>query len=135
MKSIREMMTLCFRAEFVDSDDLVTRLSFLDRDGETSEHYFIMDRSEDSPEEGAPDMGNVYIERDDQCWGGYGGIDRVILERSGLTLRLGPRMADQMGGHEAIRITFDLGDSEFDKVHRVLGAIMRGYESQLQCLI
>jgi hypothetical protein len=103
-----ETMAFGFRAEFVDADQLVSRLSFLDRDDETSEHYFIMDRSEESPEEAVTDMGNVYIERDDQCWGGYGGIDRVVLERNCLTLQLGPRMAEQMGGHEAIRISFDL---------------------------
>jgi Immunity protein 10 len=108
-------MAYGFHAEFVDADDLVARLSFSDRDDETSEHYFIMDRSEDSPEETVPNMGNVYIERDDQCWGRFGGIDRVILERNCLTLQLEPRMADQMGGHNAIRITFDLGDSGFYK--------------------
>jgi hypothetical protein len=128
-------MAFGFHAEFVDADDLVARLSFLDRDDETSEHYFIMDRSEASAEEAVPDMGNVYIERDDQCWGSYGGIDRVILERNRLTLRLGPPISDRMGGHEAIRITFDLGGSDFDKVRRVLGLIMRGYESQLECLV
>jgi hypothetical protein len=128
-------MAFGFHAEFVDADDLVARLSFLDRDDETSEHYFIMDRSEDSREEAVTDMGNVYIERDDQCWGGYGGIDRVVLERNCLTLQLGPRMAEQMGGHEAIRISFDLGCSDFDKVRHVLGLIMRGYERQLECLV
>jgi hypothetical protein len=42
-------------------------------------------------------------------------------------------MADQMGGHDAIRITFDLADSQFYKFRRVLGLIMRGYENQLEC--
>jgi hypothetical protein len=71
-------MAFAFNAEFVDADDVAARLSFLERNDETNEHYFIMDRSEDSPEEAHPDMGNVYIEREDQCWGGYGGIERVV---------------------------------------------------------
>lgn len=90
-----------------------------------------MDRSEESPEESVPDMANVYIERDDQGWGGYGGIDRVILERDGLTLHLSPRMATQMGEHETIRVGFTLRDSEFRELRYVLSLIMRGYESQL----
>jgi hypothetical protein len=90
-------MAFGFHATFVHSDDRPPRLSFLDRDDESSEHYFIMDRSEDTPEKAVPDMENVYIERDDQLWGGYGGIERVLLDRERLTLRLGTRMATQMG--------------------------------------
>ncbi len=123
-----------FHAGLVHSDGLVRRLSFADRDDESGEHYFVMDRSEESPEYAVPDMDNVYIERDDQCWGGYGGIDRVILDRSSLALHLGPRMATQMGGHEIIRVSFTLEDPEFLRLRQVLGLIMRGYESQLELL-
>ena len=126
-------MAFGFHAELVDVDEVAARLSFLDRNDETSEHYFIMDRSELSPEGSVPNMGDVYIERDDQCWGGYGGIDRVILERNCLTLRLGPHTANQLGGHDEIRIAFDLREAEFDQLMRVLGFIMRGHENQLEC--
>jgi hypothetical protein len=131
-------MAFGFHAVCVVADDVtvpVAYLAFYDRNDMTCEHYFIMDRSEDSPEGAVPDMENIYIERDDQGWGGYGGIDRVILERNGLTLRLGPRMADQMGEHDTIGITFDLGDPDFEKVRRVPERLMRGYESRWDCLV
>ena len=86
--------------------------AFADRNDESGEHYFLMDRSEELPDEAVPDMENVYIERDDQCWGGYGGIERVVLGRGSLTLHLGEWMATRMGGHEVIRVSFDVPDSD-----------------------
>lgn len=94
-----------------------------------------MDRSEESTQEAVADMDNVYIERDDQGWGGFGGIKRVILERDSLTLHLSPKMATQMGRHRIIRINFRLSNTDFKNLRRVLCLIMRGYESQLELLV
>src|SRR5579862_2884678 len=125
-------MAFGFHAAFVDSDAQCRRLSFADQFDDTSEHYFIMDRSEESPEEAMPNMDNVHIERDDQQWGGFGGINRVVLERDSLTLYLGPKMATRMGRHKTIRISFTLKATEFKKLRFVLTLIMCGYESQLE---
>ena len=121
-----------FHAGFVHVDDLVRRLSFADRNDPSGNHYFIMGCSEESEEEAVADMKNVYIERDDQCWGGYGGIVSVILERDSLTLHLTSQMATRMGGHEVIRVTFVLRDAEFRELRQVLTFVMAGYESQLE---
>lgn len=75
-------------------------------------------------------MENVYIERDDQAWGGYGGIERVALTRDSLTLHLGGRMAKQLGGHDSIRVSFEVPDPAFLELRHVLDLIMRGYESR-----
>jgi hypothetical protein len=40
-----ENILFCVYAEFIHADALVVRLSFLDRDDETSAHYFIMNRT------------------------------------------------------------------------------------------
>src|SRR5438128_295352 len=106
-------MEFTFHAGWVHSDDVAIRLAFADRNNEMGEHYFVMDRAENSQEEVLPDMENVYIERDDQGWGGYGGIEQVVLERNRLIVQLGPRMATRMGEHEQIRVTFDLTESAF----------------------
>jgi hypothetical protein len=125
-------MAFGFHADFVHVDDLCRRLSFADRNDESGEHYFIMDRSEDSPDEAVPDMDNVYIERDDQGWGGYGDIERVILARESLTLQLGARMATQLGGHDTVQVSFDVSDVVFRELQNVLALIMRGYESRME---
>jgi hypothetical protein len=124
-----------FHANVICADKLCRRLSFTDRNAHSGEHYFIMDRSEETPEVAVPDLENIFIERDDQQWGGYGGIQRVILERKSLTLHLGPRMAIQMGEHDSIRISFAANDDEFCELRQVLGLIMKGYESQLEFLV
>ena len=125
-------MEFGFHAGFVHADDLCRRLSFADRNDESAEHYFIVDRSEESPNEAVPGMENVYIERDDQIWGGYGDIERVILARDYLTLQLGERMATQIGGRDSIRVSFEIPDSEFRDLRHVLELIMRGYGEKLE---
>ena len=123
-------MSLTFHANLVYPDSLCRRLSFLDRDDEASEHYLIFDRSEDSPDEPIPGMANVYLERDDQGWGGYGGIESAMLGRSHLTFRLTSKMAKTMGGHDTIRVTFDVAAEQWDTIRSVASLIMKGYESQ-----
>ena len=124
-------MPLEFHAGVVHSDRLCRRLSFADRDDDSGKQYFIIDRSEQS-NEAVHDMDDVYIERDDQRWGGYGGIERVVLERDRLTLQFDPRMATRMGEHDSIRITFAVSDDDFGNMRYVLGCIMRGYEPRLE---
>jgi hypothetical protein len=119
-----------FHAGFLHSDADARRLSFADRNDEQGQHYFIIDRSEESPEEVVPDLRNVYIELDDQCGGGYGGIEHVVLQRESLTVRLGPRWAL---GDDEVRITFMVSDPDFEELLRVMRLILRGYEDHLEC--
>ncbi len=95
-------------------------------------HYFSIQRSEESPVEPVLDVANVYIELDDQCWGGYGGIKRVSLERTAFTLVVSPRMIPHMRGHDGVRVTFELREPEFVAVRHVLQQLLRGYEQLLQ---
>jgi hypothetical protein len=55
-----------------------------------------------------------------------------MLTRDALSLHLDERMATRMGGHDTIRVGFDLSDAVFRKLRHVPGLIMRGYESQLE---
>jgi hypothetical protein len=131
-------MAFGFHAEYVASGDVELCLSFADwNDADWNEkeakHYFVMMRSEESPEEAVPDMQNVYIERDDQCWGGYGGIERIVLERDSLAVHLAPRMATRMGQHDEIHVSFTINDADFHELRHVLHLIMRGYEDKLEC--
>ncbi|MBI3409882.1 MAG: hypothetical protein HY040_16205 [Planctomycetes bacterium] len=121
-----------FHAEVVDCDNVANRLSFAESGTEQFGHYLVVDRAENPASEAAPDMEDVYIERDDQMWGGYGGIERLILTRDALTLYLGPRMTRIMGSFSEIRVRFSLNDNQFQTLHVVLGHILHGYESRLE---
>jgi hypothetical protein len=95
------------------------------------EHYFTIQRSEESPEQALPDVRNVYIELDNQGCGGYGGIRSVVLQRPAFTVLVTPRMVPYMRGHDGVRISFDLRDREFRSVRRALQRLLRGYEGLL----
>ncbi|WP_377473608.1 MAG: hypothetical protein P2A85_15590 [Microcoleus anatoxicus] len=115
--------------EFIESN-LYIGLSELDGDG----HYFIMTREETSTEEALPNRENIYIELDDQCWGGNGGIDLIALSREKFTIYLNVPMAPIIGFDE-IQITFLIDDdSEFQEFRKVLQEIMRGYEDRLNLI-
>ena len=95
-------------------------------------HYLVLQRDEENPEAVLGDVENIYIERDDQQFGGYGGIELVVLERDRLTLNLTPRMAKQMGHHDSLTVTFVADDSLFANVREVLKPVFRGYDARVR---
>lgn len=128
-------MRFSFHALFVDSDQECCRLSFADRNDGNGEHYFIMDRLEESPDEALPDMANVYTEMDDQGGGGFGGIRHVVLERDTLTVQYNSKhnfLVVGTGMCRSIQISYALNEDQFLDLRDVLKLIMRGYESQLE---
>jgi len=121
-------MAFEFEATLVVPDTTAESLSFADRP-ENHQHYLIIQRDEESRDAVMPDMENVYVERDDQLFGGYGGIESVLLSRTRLMLRLTPRMARQMGHHDTVSVGF--GEDFSRQVDELVGLIFRGYESRV----
>jgi hypothetical protein len=126
------MKLFSFHAELVWYDEVSLCISFADKATE-HEHYFTIQRSEPL-DELAIDTSNVYIELDDQCWGGYGGIERVSLERTGFTLILGFGKGPDLHGSDGVWITFDLPNEEFQVLCRVLQKLLREYDSLLRII-
>jgi hypothetical protein len=121
-----------FRAELVVPDRSQQSLSFADH-LQSPKHYLVLQRDEENAEATLSDVENVYIERDDQQFGGYGGIESVVLERDRLTLNLTPRMAKQMGHQDALTVTFAADDQLFENVREALKLVFRGYDSRVKC--
>jgi hypothetical protein len=117
-----------FEAALVDSDTAAERLSFADHPDD-QQHYLVIQRDEESADDVLPDMENVYVERDDQQFGGYGGIESVSLTNTRLTLRLTPRMTRQMGLHDTLSVGFQ--EDSFREVDGMVRLIFRGYESRV----
>ena len=120
-----------FRAAHVYPDPVAVRLSFEGEPANDDPHYLIIDRSEDSPDEPLPDAENIYVERDDQQFGGYGGITSVTLTRGRLTISLTPRMAVRMGRHETLGVSFADDQTTFREVASVLKLIFREYPDRV----
>ena len=95
----------------------------------TTEQYLWLQRDECSESEVLPHIGNVWVERDDQQWGGSGGITEVELRRDCLSLRLTSEKAEYMGGYDEFRVRLDLSDEAFRRVREQLLRVLVGYES------
>ena len=121
-------MAFEFEAELVVPDARQESLSFADR-RENHQHYLIIQRDEEARDDVLPDVENVYVERDDQQFGGYGGIEAVTLGSRRLTLRLTPRMANQMGHHDTLSVGF--AEDSLRDVDKLVTLIFRGYESRV----
>ena len=124
-------MKLNFGAIDFEIDPVDLRVGF--SDGEDGEHYFLIQRDDESTEEVLPNRENIYTELDDQCWGGNGGIDLIACSQSRFTIHLGEPIAPRIGYNE-ISITFSLNDSEFQELRKVLQKIMKGYEDRLNLI-
>lgn len=121
-------MAFEFEAALVIPDTRAESLSFADQP-EDHQHYLIIQRDEDARDDVLPDVENVYIERDDQQFGGYGGIESVALNKGRLTLRLSPRMARQMGHHDSLSVAFP--EECFQQVDELVRLIFRGDEPRV----
>jgi hypothetical protein len=106
-------------------------LAFADQE---ENHYVVLAREDTLGSEARPDLGNIYVERDDHCWGGYGGIDLVSLRRRSLTVALSAKMAVRVGNYTMLRVSFDIDDTRLHSVRDCLVKIMQGHEAQLQLL-
>ncbi len=115
-----------FIAPYFEFDPVSLFLGFVNED---TKQYFWMQREEESLDRAMPDVSDVWIERDDQQWGGTGGIVHVLLYRDSLSIELTSEMAKHMGGYDSIRVVFSVTDVEFDQIRKQLRRVMRGYES------
>ncbi|MBE9123104.1 hypothetical protein IQ269_20445 [Tychonema sp. LEGE 07199] len=102
--------------------------------GEDNEHYFVMQRHEFHKEDALPNLGSVYSEIDDQCWGEYGGIKEVTLNRERLIVHFDPSRPNPHINYDEVRIAFSVNDSEFQKLQNTLQKIMLGYEDRLNLI-
>jgi hypothetical protein len=126
-------MAFHFEAALVIPDAENQSLSFADR-REDHVHYLIIQRDQESPDAVLPDAENLYVERDDQQFGGYGGIECVTLSRHRLSLKLTPRMARKMGHHDTLSVGFAEADDSFGRIDQLVELIFRGYESRVERL-
>ena len=122
-------MVFQFNASQFDFDFVALYIAFSNE--EKGQHYFLMQREEDSLESTLPNMDNIYIELDDQGWGGYGGIDAVILTPNSLTVKFNQKMTKIMGNYSSIKVTFTMNNLQFQNLESLLRKIMFGYAEKL----
>jgi hypothetical protein len=116
--------TIRFKADDVELDPQVGFIGFADS---TSEHYFWMQLGE--TEDGlSPNKDEIWLERDDQQWGGHGSDWRITLTRH--TCSVDTRQLPWMACN-SIEIEFSLDDGQFQSLKELLQAVMLGCSSDL----
>lgn len=123
-----KLMVLKFFAGEFEANHVDLRIGFSEE--EDGEHYFLMQRDDESTEEVLTNLENIYTELDDQCWGQNGGIDWVTLNQNQFIVHFDSLTATRIG-YDEIQIIFSLDDSDFQELRNVLQKIMRGYEDKL----
>ncbi|WP_373535221.1 hypothetical protein [Microcoleus sp.] len=129
------MMVFELFAQLVGIEDPFS-IGFSSEEDEDSEnyHYFVMERNEFYKKAPPPNLGCVYWEIDDQCWGEYGGIKEVTLNRERLIVHFDPSRPNPHINYDEVRIAFSVNDSEFQKLQNTLQKIMLGYEDRLNLI-
>jgi hypothetical protein len=74
-----------------------------------------------------PGMDRVYIERNEQSRGGYGGIRQFDLYRDRVSVALDDTMGKRLGG-DLFEITFQVDEDRFSSLRSGLAAVFRGCE-------
>ena len=116
---------IVFRADDVALDPRVGFIGFSDT---TGGRYFWLQPGETA--DGISSRKNeIWLERDDQQWGGSGGDWTIHLSRNSLTIdtRTLPWMAC-----ETIAIQYDLDDAQYERLKALFEKVMAGCPSDLR---
>ena len=102
----------------------VLTVGFADAQFETQE-YLLFQRFVD-PEEIDDDEDGVYVERDGQQYGTYGGIEKFVLSRQDAQLFLIAETAQSLGTEQEISISFSATDEQFEQLKTDFELIFAG---------
>jgi hypothetical protein len=102
---------------------LEPRAGFIGFTDEGNEHYFWM-----QPGEMTTAKNEIWLERDDQAWGGYGDVWEVVVTRNKFTVVTNnlPYLAC-----DAIEIEFAVGDATYDLLKSLLKKMMVDCQADL----
>ena len=121
-------MCVIFHANVVKVEEMdrVCLVGFAD-DGFDTRNYLTLLRSfEDDEQDVRLGLNTYHVERNDQVWSGYGGIDAFELkpDRAKITFNLAGAIA--MGNVSEMEITFQIDRDRFSALKECLGKIFAG---------
>ncbi len=101
----------------------VLTVGFADDEFNTQE-YLLFQHWLDAEAAGEDDV--IYIERDDQSRGTYGGVQRLVLSRTHALLLLSPTTAGVIATEQAVNIFFSATDEQFQELKSGFEAVFAG---------
>jgi hypothetical protein len=116
-----------------DSDDEFIVVGFADeQDGIYREALHFQRSHEFDEQDKALGMDSVYVERNDQRQGGYGGVARVELHPDRVRVVVIGELSERMGTAE-FDIAFAMQFKEFERLREGLRMVFEGFESLVEC--
>ena len=121
-------MATTLRYNFVGSaeENGVLTVGFADDQSEPQE-YLMFQNWLDASEVGEDD--EIYIERDGQQHGTYGGIERLVLSRDQALMWLSPETAKAINTEQEVTIIFSATDKQFQQLKADLEHVFAGTQS------
>ncbi|HLM59961.1 MAG TPA: Imm10 family immunity protein [Pyrinomonadaceae bacterium] len=103
----------------------VLTVGFADAQFDTQE-YLLFQRIVDWEEFRSDDDDEVYVERDGQQYGTYGGIEKFVLSRNDALLLLIAETAEALDTEQEVSIAFSATDEQFEKLKTDFGRVFAG---------
>ena len=117
-------MKLYFESENVEIE--TTEFDILTVGFYTEENYLMIQQSFDESDEQDVELGmNTYhIERDDQSFGGYGGVEQINLSRNSIEVELNETGKENLEC-DSVKVDFDTDDENYqlltEKLRQIFG--------------
>jgi len=112
--------------EFEDEDD-VFYVNFINNNGDKIEYIMLQNPREYLEQDVSLGMDKIYIERNDQIFSSYGGIESVNIHRGSIKIALADEAAKKLGNIDEIEIDFDISDEQFQGLISMLRNIFKEF--------
>ena len=122
-------MTITFHAHCVAVEDMgdFWLVGLADERLGTRQYLMLQRAREHDEQDVALGMDTYHVERDDQRWSCYGGVERFELHRDRVVVRFTTSGATCLRA-EGMEISFSVSDGRFDELASGLQRIFRGTE-------
>jgi hypothetical protein len=124
--------TVTFHANCVAVDHMEDfwLVGFADEKFDTRQYLMLQRSFEDDEQDIRLGQNTYHVERNDQAWSCYGGIERFELHRDRVSVTFTERGAARLAA-PAMEICFQIDDRQFSELRKRLGFIFEGTE----CLV
>jgi hypothetical protein len=112
----------------VENNEDCVLVGFADRQFDTTCYLMFQRAHEFGEQDHRTGMAAVYVERDDQRWSGYGGMQRCELLRDRIRLHFDESGAAKMEGIRTMEVSFEITPHQMEGLREGLRQCFSGFE-------
>lgn len=128
-------MKVAFHVHCVAVEDMEDfwLVGFADEQFGTKQYLMLQRSFADDEQDVRLGMNTYHVERDDQGWGCYGGIERFELYRESIQVVFDKTGKKCLGKLEGLEISFAVSGREFQKLKHRLKKVFAGSDCLIDC--